>query len=209
MPTPSATDDTEARFEEDLERLDQGMRVLKAQYNRYFVGSAERPPRELQATLAAIIHRRSAAPGSPGRRTADYFRFNSMVSNFHVLTEMWNRNVRSLEEGRGDSLVVRRARATTATATPAATGEREVYRTCVSATTAQPGDERWQGLYASYLQAAEKASGHTASLSYQTFFDRLQDRVRQYSERTGKVELTCRVVVVDDRPVLKLGSGAR
>lgn len=202
MPSPTATDEVEARFEEDLERLEKGIRLLRAQYNRYFVGSADRPPRELQATLATIIHRQSAAGVSTSRRTADHFRFNSVVSNFHVLTEMWTRNVRAAEEGRGGTLRARRG-----TRPSAGTGEREIFRAHLSATDSNPRDERWQRLYSSYLQAAQEATGKAPSLSYQRFFERLHDRVCRYAEQTGQAELTCRIVVVDSRPILKLGSG--
>ena len=206
MPFPTVTDDVEARFDEDLERLEKGIRLLKAQYSRYFVGSADRPPRELQATLAAIIHRQSAAGATTGRRTADHFRFNSVVSNFHVMTEMWNRNVRAAEEGRGGAVTARRGKATTTAPAPA--GEREVFRAHLSAADSHPRDKRWQSLYSSYLQAAQDATGKAPSLSYQRFYERLHERVCRYAEQTGRAELTCRVVVVDNRPILKLGSGS-
>ena len=206
MPLLTDTDEIEERFEEDFERLEKGIRLLKAQYNRYFIGSADRPPKELQATLATIIHRQSAAGATTGRRTADHFRFNAVVSNFHVLTEMWSRNVRAAEEGRGGTLAARRA--TASAAAPAQAREQEIFRTRLSVANSDPRDEHWQGLYSSYLQAAQDPTGKPPSLSYQRFYERLEARMRRHGEQTGRAELTCRIVVVDSRPILKLGSGS-
>ena len=82
-------------FDEEMHRLDEGLKALQIEYNRYFTGALDRPPTELQASLATIIRDHNNPP--EGRRTAEQFRFSSLVSRYHILIEMWNRNVRQIE----------------------------------------------------------------------------------------------------------------
>ncbi|MFQ5719020.1 MAG: hypothetical protein ACE5IK_05690 [Acidobacteriota bacterium] len=207
MRPSSATAENIPRFEEDLERLEQGLRALKASYNRYFIGALDRPPVELQSTLAGIIRRQTAAGAVASRRTSDHFRFNTIVSNFQVLTEMWNRNVKGVEEGRGPAAKAR-ARATGTGLTSAPRTERELTRATVHAGKSTPDDATWKNLYSSYLTAVQETGREVPSLPYRVFYERMRDRTLRYAQRTGHADLTCRVVIVDNRPILKLGSGS-
>lgn len=206
QPNKPVSEGAEERFEEVLERLERGLKSLRMDYNRYFIGVRDRPPLDLQMTLAAIIHRQTASGTASTRRTSDNFRFNSIVSTFHVLTEMWNRNVRNREEGRSAGQPGQdRGAAAGADAGEKQAGQ-EIFRTRLSANDSNAEGEELRGLYASYVQAVQETGRSTASLSYQTFCERVESRMRSYAKRTGHPEVTCRLVVVDSRPILKLGS---
>jgi hypothetical protein len=188
-------------FESDMRELDEGISALKIEYNRYFTGALERPPFDLQASLERIV-RRHASPVH-GRRTAEQFRYNSLVSQFRVLTELWNRNVRNIEEGRPSVLQKREEEAPTRPA-DAGKAEREVYRGAVSTNDPGSGNRTLQELYQSYVQTT--GNNGNKSVSYESFHKQIQSRVESYQARTGTRKVVLRIVLVDNRPVLKLGS---
>lgn len=197
------------RFEADLAELADGIALLKAEYNRYFAGDLARPPYDLQSRLQSLIRRRSAARLGAGRRPADQFRFSTLESSFHILTEMWKKNVRALEEGRPCQLQRRppAPASDTPRATPDAGGsEREFYRTMVTIPEASPSAPQFRELYTSFLAAAANATGRPPSLSYRTFYDRVASRLLSLRRRTGTRRAVFRVVLVDNRPMLKLRS---
>jgi hypothetical protein len=185
-------------FEADMKILDEGISALKIEYNRYFTGAAERPPYDLQASLETVI-RRHAAPVQ-GRRTAEQFRYNSLVNQFRVLTELWNRNVRNIEEGRPSLLQKRESEAPVR----ATDGEQEVYRGAVEADDPTAENRTLNELYQSYMQAT--GDNGQQSLSYQSFQNQVHNRLERFQARTGARNVVLRIVLVDNRPVLKLRS---
>lgn len=189
-------------FDDDMRRLDEGLKNLKIEYNRYFTGALDRPPLELQNSLGAIIRRHSQNP--EGRRTAEQFRLNALVSRFHSLTEMWNRNVRHIEEGR-PSVLDRRDSATEPTAA-GNKGEEEIYRARLDAADSAPENPALQKLYKSYLSAAGRGEGLSGTLSYKNFYDQVHRRMARCQEKNGGSAVLLKVVVVDNRALLKLKS---
>jgi hypothetical protein len=192
---------TLSSFESDMKELDEGIRALKIEYNRYFTGALERPPYDLQTNLENIV-RRHASPVH-GRRTAEQFRYNSLVSQFRVLLELWNRNVRNIEEGRPSVLQKRDDEAPTRGADPER-GEREVYRGAVSADDPDTEHHTMQELYQSYMQVTD--GNGKRNVSYESFHNQIHNRLESYQARTGTRKVVLRIVLVDNRPVLKLGS---
>jgi hypothetical protein len=187
-------------FDEDMHRLDEGLKSLQIEYNRYFTGSLDRPPTELQASLAGIIRDHTQAP--EGRRTAEQFRFSSLVSRYHILIEMWNRNVRQIEEGR-PSMLDRRDTTVQKRAKPA---EEEIYSTRVRPGESAPDNPALHKLYKSYLTAAGKGDGLAGAISYRSFFSQVNKRMERSQEKNGDKAVIFKVVLVDNRPLLKLKS---
>ena len=91
-----ATVPDQQQAEDDLLRLERGIRELKIAYDRFFIGSLSREPNQLKWELKKIIKRYNEAPlRSYGQR----FRFNSLVCRFNVMSELWTKNVALREEG--------------------------------------------------------------------------------------------------------------
>ena len=82
----------------DLARLQSGIRQLKIQYDMFFAGSIPRQPFELRGEIEKIIRRYSS---TPIQKYAPRFHFNSLVSRFNSLSELWAKTIRALEEGVG------------------------------------------------------------------------------------------------------------
>lgn len=191
-----------ASFDDEMHRLSEGLKAMQVAYSRYFTGALDRPPVELQASLAAII--REHTVDTEGQRTAERFRFNSLVSRYHILTEMWNRNVRQIEEGRPSSLDRRGGTQVTAKST---SGEKEMYRARFQTGQSSQENPDMQKLYESYLSAA-KAGGTKGTLSYRKFYGQVQRHLEKCQEKTGCDAVVLRVVLVDNRPVLKVKSAS-
>jgi hypothetical protein len=187
-------------FDEDMSRLDEGLKALHIEYNRYFTGVLDRPPVELQAGLASIIREHNTPPD--GRRTAEQFRYNALVSRFQVQIEMWNRNVRNIEEGR-PSVLDRRDRQAAPANRPA---EQEIFRTQMRPGDSAPDNPALHKLYKSYLSAADRGQGLAGAISYRSFYSQIQKRLSRCQEKNGDRAVVFKVVLVDNRPLLKLKS---
>ena len=82
--------------EDDLNRLERGIRELKIAYDRFFAGALKREPLSLKFELNKIIKRYHETPlKAYGHR----FRFNSLVARFNVLNEILTKGVRKMEGG--------------------------------------------------------------------------------------------------------------
>jgi hypothetical protein len=88
-------------FERDLRQLETDLRKLEAEYTMYFAGTLPRPPLETRARVESLIRRYDRAYI---QSYADRFRFDSLRSRYVKFTELWDRALRSREEGRGSGL---------------------------------------------------------------------------------------------------------
>jgi hypothetical protein len=82
---------------EDIDRLERDLRALKIQYDQFFAGALAKQPFELRAEVEHLIRKYSNASI---RRLAERFHFNTLVSRFNSLSELWGRQLRAREEGR-------------------------------------------------------------------------------------------------------------
>jgi hypothetical protein len=95
---PNAPDPTTLvdQIDEDLTRIEMGIRQLKIQYDRFFAGGLKREPILLRADINKLIKRYSEIPlGKYHQR----FRFNALVSKYNAFCELWSKAVRRSEEG--------------------------------------------------------------------------------------------------------------
>jgi hypothetical protein len=81
----------------DLDLLAADLKRLEGEYNMFFSGRLPRPPWETRGRVQAVIKRydRGHSMG-----TGDRFRFEMLQSRFQSLVELWDRGLRSREEGR-------------------------------------------------------------------------------------------------------------
>jgi hypothetical protein len=84
-------------IQRDLQQLAVDLKRLEGEYNMFFSGRLPRPPWETRGRVEAVIKRydRGVSMG-----TGDRFRFEMLQSRFQSLVELWDRGLRSREEGR-------------------------------------------------------------------------------------------------------------
>jgi hypothetical protein len=84
-------------IQRDLQLLAADLKRLEGEYNMFFSGRLPRPPWETRGRVEAVIKRydRGHSMG-----TGDRFRLEMLQSRFQSLVDLWDRGLRSREEGR-------------------------------------------------------------------------------------------------------------
>lgn len=97
-------------IDEELSRIEDGIRRLKIEYEAYFNGGSPRPPNDLVFRVETIIKKLT-----DGTRMnfAQRFRFNQLVQKYAVHNDLWRRKLKDREEGRGRFATPRRESAAT------------------------------------------------------------------------------------------------
>jgi hypothetical protein len=83
--------------QKDLQALAAGLKQLEVEYNMFFSGRLPRPPWETRSRVTALVkkwdrgHIQSAM---------DRFQFDTLQRRFQTFVDLWDRGLRSREEGR-------------------------------------------------------------------------------------------------------------
>jgi len=182
------SDALSTELEAEIGRLDTGIRQLKIQYDMFFAGAIPRQPLELRRDVEQLIKRYSTQPIS---KYALRFHFNSLVSRFNSLSELWAKTIRGQEEG--DRPLPG------ATARPA-NGE-EVFARLTVVNGAR--DESELRLLHHRLMEARKRSGETGHVSFEKFVRTVDAQAVKLREKTGCGKVELRVIFQGRKAVLK------
>jgi hypothetical protein len=179
---------TKSALDQALTRLETELKRLEAEYNMYFSGRLPKPPWETRARVAAVVKQLDRGFI---QNTGDRFRFETLQSRFAALNELWDRGLRSREEGRSGPF-----------AAPPRQVEAEKPRPADGvmhvASFRDPGREldKLTELYAS-LSEARRAAGEN-----QVPFDRFAEVVKGQVDKlrkAGNSEVAFRVSVKDGK----------
>src|SRR6476646_11874954 len=83
--------------QKDLQLLAAGLKQLEAEYNMFFSGRQPRPPLETRGRVEALIKRWDRGYI---QSAADRFQFDTLQRRFQTFVDLWDRGLRSREEGR-------------------------------------------------------------------------------------------------------------
>src|SRR5262245_61790296 len=84
--------------QKDLQTLAAGLKQLEAEYNMYFAGRLPRPPWETRNRVQALVKKWDRAHI---QSAGDRFQFDTLQRRFMKFIELWDRGLKSREEGRG------------------------------------------------------------------------------------------------------------
>ena len=84
-------------LDEDLARIEEGTFKLQKEWERFFSGQERKAPFEAKQRLDRLIRR---YVGVEIRNNVERFRFQSLTARYNTLSDMWNRRLRAIEEGR-------------------------------------------------------------------------------------------------------------
>jgi hypothetical protein len=177
----------------DIVRLESGIRQLKIQYDMFFAGSIPKQPHELRGEIERMIKRYSNAPV---RKYSSRFHFNSLVSRFNSLSELWAKTLRSLEEG---------DRPAPAVADRAGSGEQVVARCTLQDSTGDKG--HLKVLHARLIEARKKSGEDGPKLSFESFARSIAAQAGKLREKSGCDRVEVRVIVQDRKVVVKARPG--
>ena len=83
--------------QKDLQLLAAGMKQLEAEYNMFFSGRAPRPPWETRNRVTALVKKWDCGYI---QSSVDRFQFDTLQRRFQTFIDLWDRGLRSREEGR-------------------------------------------------------------------------------------------------------------
>jgi hypothetical protein len=161
----------DAGIEQDLGRIEAGLRELKLRYDQFLAGALDREPFELRREIDELIRRWRHAPI---QRYAHKFHLNTLVSRYTSYTELWSRQVRAAEEGRAQN-----GRA----AGENGNGTRTLVTTRLGGGETDPGILR--ELHRAYQEATRRLTGQTARVGYTDFYRQISGQARGIRERNG------------------------
>jgi hypothetical protein len=177
--------------ERDLDRLEAELKRLEAEYNMFFAGRAPRPPWETRSRVEALVARYDRRPiQNFGQR----FRFETLQSRLAVFVDLWDRGLRSREEGRSGPF----AQVKTAQPADRAPGDDRVLHVSAIRDPVRDGD-KLRALYDSLASARREAGADP--VPFDRFTEIVTSQVRRMQGRSAK-DVAFRVAVKDGRVML-------
>ncbi len=86
-------------IDEELSKLEDDIRRLKIEYEVYFNGSSDRPPRDLVYRVENLIKRYTG--DQVNLKFGQRYKLNSLAQKYVVQSSLWKRKLTEKEEGRG------------------------------------------------------------------------------------------------------------
>jgi hypothetical protein len=197
-------------LEEDLAKIEEGILKLQKEWERFFSGQERKAPFESKQRLDRLVRR---YVGIEIRNNIERFRFQSLTAKYNTLSDMWNRKLRAIEEGRPLSSVqlkqVREAEAHAAPEVPvvqSAPGSRSVLtpgpgRTEVRLSTLRDDDQGVKDLFEQFRAA--RASVGESEVKYESFKKLISQQRARLLEEKDAVAVDFRIALQDGKVALK------
>lgn len=82
---------------DDLGDIEQGIRKLQVEWEKFFGGVERRPPNDLRTRIENLLRRYA---GAEMRNATERFRYQTLTARYNTFNELWNKRLRAIEEGR-------------------------------------------------------------------------------------------------------------
>ena len=194
--------------EGDLDQLEQMLRQLQIEWEKFFGGVEKKPPNELRTRVESIVKRYAY---TEIRNNTERFRYQALASRFNTFNELWNKRMRAIEEGRPLGLHGRAAIAAAlvpgaasaagtgasarAPAGPGAGGEFRVR-------SPEKDESAVRGLYERFLQARQEA-GEKGTVKFDNFQKLISQQASRIMADKGAQAVDFRLETKDGKVSLK------
>jgi hypothetical protein len=175
--------------QKDLLALAAGLKQLEAEYNMFFSGRQPRPPWETRNRVAALVKKWDRGYI---QSAADRFQFDTLQRRFQTFVDLWDRGLRSREEGRAGPFAqpppkqVRKE--------PKAPDAKVVHVTAFQDPMREM--DKLHSLYDSLMDARREAGDDV--VPFHRFAALVKDQVAKV-QSTGVPEVAFRVAVIDGK----------
>lgn len=185
-----------ASFDRAVAQLEAELRRLEAEYNMYFAGRMPRPPVETRRRVEGMVRR---LDNSSISNYADRFRFSTLQARFVKFVELWDRGMRSREEGRPGPYGAPPPAARPSAAGPSGpaapeSGDRVVHVAAFSDPAKEP--VKLRALYDRLVEARRSVGEQT--VPFERFVFTVAEQVRDLKDR-GVSEVAFRVEMKDGK----------
>ena len=167
--------------DEELNKLEDGIRRLKIDYDIYFNGGTKRPPTDSQWRVETMIKK---LQDEPRMNFAQRFRFNTLAQRYGLFSELWRQRLKTREEG------PRR--------TAAALRAEQMQPSSFRVDWGDPGKEpeKVDQLFAAFVEAKRKCGENTDNVASEAFKRFVRQKTEQL-KRDFKCEQVEYVVEVE------------
>ncbi len=172
----------------DLDQLAKNFKRIAIEWEMFLSGASKWPPHQLQAVIEATI--RYFTKNSP-QRTADRFRFNTLVHRYKTNSERWRRRLRKLEET--GSIRVRGTRGPRSSERAAEDPNQPHLLLRTRLRDGSASTDQLRDLYLTYRQARRAKGQSVSKLAFRSFAEKVGHRVDDAREQSRGRKLELRV----------------
>ncbi len=192
---------------EDLEQIERGIRQLKIEWEKFFGGVERKPPVDLRTRIEVLIRRYAAGEI---RNSTERFRYQTLTARYNTFSELWNKRLRALEEGRpmglhGRALAMKEAELL---ALPPAPAEAEAWRPQPP----RPGEVRVESpeldveamreLFGRFVEARQ-TTGESGAVKFESFQKLITQQTTRILTEKGAQAVDFRLETKDGKVSLK------
>jgi len=190
--------------EGDLDQLEQMLRQLQIEWEKFFGGVEKKPPNELRTRVDSLVKKYAY---TEIRNNTERFRYQALSSRFNTFSELWNKRMRAIEEGRPVGLHGRaaavapgpaRAAAAPAAARAAGPGGAGEFRV----RSPEKDESAVRGLYERFLQARQEA-GEKGTVKFDNFQKLISQQASRIMADKGAQAVDFRLETKDGKVSLK------
>jgi hypothetical protein len=199
-------------LEDDLAKIEEGIFKLQKDWERFFSGQERKAPFEAKQRLDRLVRRHV---GVEIRNNIERFRYQSLTAKYNTLSDLWNRRLRAIEEGRPMSSsqlkLVREAAgealaASAVSAPPTVSGSRSMEsagprRSEVRLSTLRDDDQGVKDLYEQFKAA--RASVGESEVKFESFRKLISQQRARLLEEKDAVAVDFRISLQDGKVALK------
>jgi hypothetical protein len=179
--------------DQELTRLEDGIRRLKIEYEIFFNGGSNKLPFDLRWRVESLIKKYSDF----GKMSfAQRFRYNALVAKFHSYSDLWRRMTKSKEEGRPAhaTLALHEPAEAESAAQAQVTGDRVICQLVCSDPDAE--EDKLENLFKSLVEAKRECGEKPEILQFQSFKKFLTEKTAKLKEQF-KCDSVCYVISVE------------
>jgi hypothetical protein len=194
---------------EDLDNIEQQIRRLQIEWDKYFGGLERKPPNDLKMRLEALLRQHA---NSEIRNNTERFRYQSLTARYNTLSELWTKRLRLKEEGRAFGVHGLKAEVLPPPPPPppaeplkpavAAAAARAAQQTEVRIQSLDRDPDAVKALYQRFL-AERQRSGETAPVKYDSFQKLIGQQTQRLLSEKGGQAVDFRLETKDGKVSLK------
>jgi hypothetical protein len=184
-------------LEEDLVTLEQSIRLLQIEWEKFFGGVERKPPTDLKGRVEGLI--RKYAYGEM-RNNTDRFRYQTLTARYNTFSELWAKRLRALEEGRVAGLHGPKAAAVAPPPPPAV--RRPAPPGQVRVQDPQRDTEAVRSLFDSFLEVRKQA-GESGAVKFESFQKIVTQQAARILAEKGAQAVEFRLETKDGKVSLK------
>ena len=197
-------------LEEDLAKIEEGIFRLQKEWDRFFSGQERKAPFESKQRLDRLVRR---YVGIEIRNNIERFRFQTLTAKYNTLSDLWNRRLRAIEEGRPlSSVQLKQVREAEALAAPSvsvvqsAPGSRRIEtpspgRSEIRLSTLREDDQGVKDLFEQFRAA--RASVGESEVKFESFRKLIAQQRTRLLEEKDAVAVDFRIALQDGKVALK------